>query len=127
MSDQFTYSKKVIKYFKNPKFAHEMKNPDAFAQLGNIRCGDVFKIFLKFKDGKVREITYLSYGCMAALAACESFCRLVKGKTIEEAKKIGYQDIKNDLGDLPEFKVHCTMMVVETFKKAMKNYKKKKE
>lgn len=125
MSDQFTYSKKVMDYFKNPKFAKEMKNPDAYAQLGNIRCGDVFKIFLRIKNNKIEDISYLSYGCTAAIAACESFCRLVKGKTINEAKKISYEDIRKDLGDLPAFKLHCTMMVVETFKKAIKDYEEK--
>jgi len=123
--DQFTYSKKVMDYFKNPEFAKEMKNPDAMAELGNIRCGDVFRIYVKIKNNKIEDISYLSYGCMAAISACESFCRLVKGKTIKEAKKIGYRDIKNDLGDLPEFKLHCTMMVVETFKKAIKEYEKR--
>lgn len=122
--DQFTYSKKVMEYFKNPKFAKEMKNPDAFAQLGNIQCGDVFRIYVKIKNNKIIDISYLSYGCIAAISACESFCKLIKGKTIREAKKTGYQDIKNDLGELPEFKIHCTMMVVETFKKAMENYEK---
>ena len=123
--DQFSYTKKVMDYFKNPKFAKEMKNPDATAELGNIKCGDVFRIFLRIKNNKIEDISYLSYGCMAAIAACESFCRLAKGKSIEEAKKISYEDIRKDLGDLPAFKLHCTMMVVETFKKAVENYKNK--
>ncbi len=125
MTDQFTYSKKVMEYFKNPKFSREMKNYDAVAELGNVKCGDVFRIFLKIKNNKIEDISYLSYGCMAAISACESFCRLIKGKTIEKAKKISYEDIRKDLGDLPIFKIHCTMMVVETFKKAMENYEKK--
>ncbi len=119
------YSEKLMDYFKNPKFAREIKNPSAVAEEGNIKCGDIFKIFLKIKNNKIKDISYLTYGCIAAIAASESFCRIVKGKTIEEAKKVSYEDIKNDLGDVPAIKLHCTHMVIKTFKKAIENYENK--
>lgn len=118
------YTKKVMEYFKNPKFAGEIKDADAVAELGNIQCGDVFKIFLKIKNNKITDIKYLTYGCIAAIAASESFCKIVKGKTISEAKKVTYEDVKEDLGDIPTIKVHCTQMIVKTFQKALENYKK---
>ncbi|MDD5649542.1 MAG: iron-sulfur cluster assembly scaffold protein [Candidatus Nanoarchaeia archaeon] len=126
MSDQFTYSKKTIEYFKHPKYSKEIKNADATAELGNLKCGDVFKIFLKIEKGKIKDISYLTYGCMAAIAACEAFCKLVKGKTISQAKKITFEDIKKELEGMPEFKVHCAVMIIETFHKAIKEYENKK-
>ena len=81
---------------------------------------------MRIKNNKIEDISYLSYGCMAAIAACESFCRLAKGKSLKDAKKISYVDIKKNLKDIPEFKLHCSMMVVETFKKAVRDYEKNK-
>lgn len=120
------YSKKVMDYFKHPKFAGEIKNANAVAELGNISCGDIFKIFLKIEEGKIKDIKYLTYGCIAAISASESFCKLVKGKTLEESKKINYEDVKRDLGDIPLIKVHCTQMIVKTFRKALEDYEKTK-
>ena len=119
------YSKKTIDHFKKPKFAGEIKNADAVGQVGNIKCGDVMKIFLKVKDGVIKDIKFQTYGCIAAIASTDVICELAKGKTLEEAEKITYKDILKELGDLPMIKYHCSVLGTQALKKAIENYKKK--
>ena len=118
------YSKKTIDHFKKPKFAGEMKNADAVGQVGNVKCGDVMKIFLKVKDDVIKDIKFQTYGCIAAIASTDVICELAKGKTLEEAEKITYKDITNALGDLPMIKIHCSVLGTQALKKAIENYRK---
>ena len=119
------YSKKTIDHFKKPKFAGEMKNADAVGEVGNIKCGDVMKMFLKVKDGVIKDIKFQTYGCIAAIAASDVMCKLAKGKTLEEASKITYKDVLKELGDLPMIKYHCSVLGTQALKKAIEEYRKK--
>ncbi|MBR9683909.1 iron-sulfur cluster assembly scaffold protein [Candidatus Woesearchaeota archaeon] len=120
------YSEKILEHFKSLEYAGEMKNPDAVGQVGNIRCGDVMKVFLKIKDGVVVDIKFLTYGCIAAIASSEAMCRIVKGKKIEEALKITAKDIVKELGgELPPVKIHCSVLGREALGKAIENYREK--
>ena len=119
------YSKKTIDHFKKPKFAGEMKNADAVGEVGNIKCGDVMKMFLKVKDGVIKDIKFQTYGCIAAIAASDVMCKLAKGKTLEEASKITYKDILKELGDLPMIKYHCSVLGTQALKKAIEDYRGK--
>lgn len=115
----------MFELFKNTKFAGEMKNPDAVGEVGNIRCGDVMRIYLKIKDNKITAISYLTYGCVAAIASTEALCKIAKGKTIDEALKIDHKDVMKELGDLPAIKIHCSSLSIEALRKAIENYKEK--
>lgn len=126
------YSKKVIERFKNPKFAGEIKNPDATGIVGNIKCGDKIKVGLKINNNIITDIKFQTYGCPVAISASDTVCKLVKGKTLEEAEKMNFKDIINDLGEMPKIKYHCCIMGIEALKKAIKNLhnsslKKKKQ
>ncbi len=122
------YSKKVIEIFKNPKFAGEIKNADAVGEVGNVKCGDIMRVYLKVKDNKIENIKFKTYGCIAAIAASEAMCKLAKGKTIEEALNITSKDIVKELGgELPLIKVHCSVLGMQALKKAIENYKNKQE
>ena len=121
------YSNKALKYFKNPKYAGEIKKPDATAVVGNPKCGDVLKFFLKIKNNKIVDIKYQTYGCVAAIASSEALARMAKGKTLEQAMKIKDSDIVKHLGYLPKIKFHCTVLGVSVLKKAIHNYKKTKK
>lgn len=121
------YSKKAISYFRHPKFAGEIKEPDAVGQVGNVKCGDIMKIFLKIKDDAIKEIKFLTYGCIGAIAASEAMCRLVKGKKIKDALKITHQDIIKELEGMPPLKVHCSVLGREALYKAIENYQKTKQ
>ncbi len=120
------YSEKTLKHFQKPKFAGEMKNPDAIGQVGNMKCGDVMKIYLKVKDDVIKDIKFQTYGCVAAIAASDVLCEIAKGKTIDEALKITSKHISEHLGNLPPIKYHCSVLGSQALKKAVENYKKKK-
>jgi len=119
------YSKKVIEIFKNPKYAGRIKNADAIGTVGNIKCGDKIQVFLKVKDKKIEDIKFQTYGCPAAISTSDTLCKLVKGKTLEEAEKMTYKDIIEDLGEVPKIKYHCSIMGMEALHKAIANYRKK--
>jgi len=124
MKSACMYSKKAMNYFKNPKFTGEIKNADAIATVGNIRCGDVLKFFLKIKKNKIIDVRYQTYGCVAAISSSEALARMIKGKTIKEAEKITNTDVVKNLGYLPAIKLHCSVLGVAVLKKAIENYKK---
>lgn len=117
------YSKKTIEHFRNPKFAGEIKNPDAVGEVGNPMCGDVMKIFLKIKDNTIKDISFQTYGCIAAIASSDAMCKLVKGKKLNKALKITPKDIVKELGILPKIKIHCSVLGTQALQKAIKNYK----
>ena len=118
------YSKKVIQYFKNPKFARKSKQVNAEAKVGNIVCGDEIKIFLYIENKRIKDVGYKTFGCAAAIASSEALCRLIKNKTLKEAKQITPKKILEHLGKLPKFKYHCLTMVVQALKNAIENYEK---
>jgi len=120
------YNKKVLKSFENPKFAGEIKNADAIGQVGNMKCGDVMKIFLKIdkKTNIIKDIKFKTYGCIAAIATSNAMCKLAKGKTPEQASKISAKDIVKELGELPAIKFHCSILGTEALKKAIEDYNK---
>lgn len=125
-NNKMIYSKKAIKYFRNPKYAYEMDNPDSVGQVGNVTCGDIMKVFLKIKDDVIIDISFLTYGCIGAIASSEAMCKLVKGKSIENALKVTNQDIINELDGLPDIKIHCSVLGKQALVKAINNYKKRR-
>jgi len=127
----YIYSPKVMKHFLNPKHFGKIKNATAKGKAGNPRCGDVMEIFLKIekknKKEVIKDIKFQTMGCTAAIAASDMVCEIVKGKTLEEALKVKYEDINKELGYLPPVKVHCTQLAQRALKKAIENYKKSKK
>ena len=117
------YTKKVLECFSKTKHAEEMKNPDSVGEVGNVKCGDIMRIYLKIKEGKITNISYLTYGCVAAIASTEALCKIVKGKTLQEALKINHKDVIKELDKLPTVKIHCSSLSIEALRKAIENYK----
>ena len=113
------YNKKVIELFQNPKNMGEMKKPDAVGAVGNPTCGDVMKIYLKVDGDVIKDIKFQTMGCAAAIATSSMITELAKGKTIEEAKKISFEDVASELGGLPVIKMHCSNLAAEALKKAI--------
>ena len=124
-----TYSKELMKHFKNPKHVKKLENPDAVGEVGNIRCGDIMHLELKVdkKTKKIEDIGFQTFGCPAALASSDVVCELAKGKTIEEAKKITKNDIIKKLKEMPPIKIHCSVLGIEALNKAIENYENKKK
>jgi nitrogen fixation NifU-like protein len=124
------YSKEVIKRFTNPKNFGKIKNANGVGKVGNPRCGDVMRLYIKVNDKKVIEdIRFHTLGCAAAIATSDMACDLAKGKTLKEALEIDYKKIIKKLGNLPPIKIHCSVLAKEGLKAAVKNYyeERKKE
>jgi nitrogen fixation protein NifU and related proteins len=120
------YSKEVIKRFTKPKHYGEIKNPDGVGEVGNPKCGDIMKVYLKVDKGKIKDIRFQTFGCMSAIASSDALCELGKGKTINEAKKITNKAIIDKLDGLPAIKVHCSVLGAEGLKKAILDYESRK-
>lgn len=126
---QQLYSKKVLAHFRNPKNMGEIKNPDGVAIVGNRRCGDVMKMYIKvnIKDKKeyIKDIRFQTLGCAAAIATSSIVTQMVKGKDLNKALNLSSKDVVKALGDLPKVKLHCSLLAVDAFKNAIKDYQRK--
>lgn len=120
------YNDKVMEHFKNPHNVGELENPDGYAEVGSSECGDTMKMYIKVDENKISDIKFQTYGCCAAIASSSLATDMAKGRTIEEAEAMSKQDIVKELGGLPEKKIHCSLMVEEAIKEAIKDYKSKK-
>ncbi len=120
----YKYTNTVIEHFRNPRNIGELKNADAKATEGSIACGDMMTIYLKVRNGRIEDISFESYGCAANIATGSMLTEIVKGKTLEEAKKVEWKDVVEALGGLPQIKYHCSHLAIETLRKAIAEYEK---
>jgi nitrogen fixation NifU-like protein len=121
------YPKKVLKHFMHPKNLGKIKDADGVGEVTNPICGDTTKIYIKVKDNKIKDIKFETLGCAAAIATSSVATQLVKGKSLDYAKKITSKDVLKELdGGLPKPKVHCSLLALDALKNAIKDYEKKK-
>ena len=127
MQNKFgAYNKEVMERFTNPRFMGEVENPDGDGQVGNMRCGDIMRITFKLdKDKKIKDIKFETLGCAAAIAVSSVLTQMAKGKTLAQAKKITDKDVVEELGNLPNFKLHCSNLGAQALQKAIGNYEEK--
>ncbi|MFH1452153.1 MAG: iron-sulfur cluster assembly scaffold protein [archaeon] len=125
MKSNVEYNNKVLEHFRNPRNMGKIENPDAEAIVGNPKCGDVMKIMLKVKDGKISDIKFLTMGCAAAIATSSMATELVKGKSLAEAKKLTNKDVAKALGELPPIKMHCSNLAADAIRKAIEDWEGK--
>ena len=121
------YTKKVLKYFKNPKNLGKIKNPDGIGKAGNILCGDIMYLYIKIgknKQGKeiIKDIKFETLGCVAAIATSSIITELAKGKTIKQALNINKKEIVEFLGGLPPIKLHCSVLAIDALSEAIYDY-----
>ena len=121
------YTKKVIEHFKNPHNYGRMKNPDGIGKVGNAVCGDIMWLYIKVgkdKNGReiIKDISFETFGCVAAISTSSVITDLAKGKTIEEALKIERNDIVKSLGGLPAIKLHCSVLAADALSEAIYDY-----
>jgi len=121
------YSQKVMEHFKNPRNMGEIPDADGVGTVGNPICGDMMKIFIKVKDGRLEDIKFKTFGCGAAIATSSMITELAKGKTIDEAMKITRADVADALEGLPPIKMHCSNLAADGLRAAIEDYLKKKE
>lgn len=119
------YDDKVMQRFLKPQFVGEIENADAVGEVGNMKCGDIMKLFLKIDKGTntIKEIKFKTYGCVTAIASTDYLCELALGKTLDEAIKITPADVVVKMGDVPQVKVHCSVLAYKALAEAVKNYR----
>ncbi len=120
------YSEKVMDHFANPRNVGMIENADAVGEVGNAKCGDIMKMYLKIKDNVIEDIKFQTFGCGAAIATSSMATEMIKGKTIEEALSLTNKAVIEALDGLPPAKIHCSVLAEEAVKSAIANYYDKK-
>lgn len=118
------YSVKVIEHFMSPRNVGSMPNADAEGSFGDVDCGDFLTLYIKVEDEEIVDISFLVFGCTAAVATSSMTTVLAKGKRLDEALKITDTEIAEALDGLPENKLHCSVLGAEALKNAIENYRK---
>jgi nitrogen fixation NifU-like protein len=119
------YTKKTLNHFLKPKNIGEIKNADAYAEIGNMVCGDQLSFTIKVEKGKIKDVKFLSFGCASNIATASIMTEKVKGMSLEKAKNYDWNKIVADLGGLPQQKLHCSVMAVQGLRKVIQNYEEK--
>ena len=116
------YSEKVMDHFANPRNVGEIENADGVGEVGNPKCGDIMKMYLKINNGVIEDVKFKTFGCGAAIATSSMAMELIKGKTIEEALKVSNKAVMEALDGLPPVKVHCSVLAEQAIKSALSDY-----
>ena len=120
------YNQKVLDAFANPKNVGVIENADGEGTVGNASCGDIMKITLKIVDDVIVDAKFQTFGCAAAIATSSTATQMVIGMTVEEALKVTNAKVVEELEGLPPQKIHCSVLAEETIKKAIEDYRGKK-
>lgn len=120
------YDDKVMQRFLKPLFVGEIEQADAIGEVGNMKCGDIMKIFLKIdkKTDTINDIKFKTYGCVTAIASTDYLCELALNKTLDDALKITSMDVVKQMGNVPQIKVHCSIIAQRALKAAIEEYRK---
>lgn len=126
MSETYTlYNQTVMDHFQNPRNMGDIKDADGVGEVGAAACGDIMKISLKIRDGKIQDARFKTFGCGSAIASSSMATELIKGRTIEEAMSFSNQEVVDALGGLPPVKIHCSVLAEEALKAALEDYVKR--
>ena len=116
------YSDIVMDHFMYPRNVGEIENPDGVGQVGNAKCGDIMKMYLKIRDNVIQDVKFETFGCGSAIASSSMATEMIKGKTIDEALAVTNRQVVDALGGLPAHKLHCSVLAEESIKSAIKDY-----
>ena len=116
------YSEKVLDHFSNPRNVGELEDANAVGQVGNAKCGDIMKIYMKIEDDTVKDIKFKTFGCGAAVATSSMATEMVKGKSVDEALSLTNKAVMEALDGLPPAKIHCSVLAEEAIHAAIEEY-----
>ena len=121
------YSEKVMDHFRNPRNVGVLEDANGVGTVGNAKCGDIMKMYLKIEDDIVKDVKFETFGCGSAIASSSMATELIKGKPVEEARKLTNQAVAEALDGLPDYKMHCSVLAQEASEAALEDYESKQE
>lgn len=116
------YSDKVMDHFTNPRNVGEIEGADGVGEVGNAKCGDIMKIYLKVEGNVIQDVKFKTYGCGSAIASSSMATEMIKGKTVQEALNLTNKAVAEALDGLPPVKMHCSVLAEQAIKKALQDY-----
>lgn len=116
------YSEKVMDHFQHPRNLGKMENADGIGEVGNAKCGDIMKMYIKVDDGIITDVKFNTFGCGSAIATSSMATEMIKGKSVEDALELSNQAVVEALDGLPTHKIHCSVLAEEAVKAAVKDY-----
>ena len=116
------YSDKVMDHFQNPRNVGKIDDADGIGEVGNAKCGDIMRMYIKVKDGIITDCKFNTFGCGSAIATSSMATELIKGKSVEDALKLSNQAVVEALDGLPVQKIHCSVLAEEAVRAAVKDY-----
>ena len=119
------YSEKVMDHFIHPRNVGEIENADGVGEVGNAKCGDIMKVYLKIDNGIITDVKFNTFGCGSAIATSSMATEMIKGKKVEEALTLSNKAVVEALDGLPTHKIHCSVLAEEAVKAAIEDYYKK--
>ncbi len=120
------YSEKVMDHFSNPRNVGEIEDADAVGEVGNAKCGDIMKMYLKIENDVVKDVRFKTFGCGAAIATSSIATEMIKGKPLSEVLQLTNSAVVNALDGLPPQKIHCSVLAEQAIKSAISDYYRRK-
>ena len=119
------YSEKVMDHFRNPRNVGVIEDANGVGEVGNAKCGDIMKIYLKIKDDVIEDVKFETFGCGSAIASSSMATELIKGKPLSQALELTNKAVTEALDGLPAHKIHCSVLAEEAIKRAVMDYYKR--
>ena len=116
------YSEKVMDHFTNPRNVGEIPDADGVGEIGNAKCGDIMKMYIKVKDGRIADVKFKTFGCGSAIATSSIATEMIMGQTLEDALKLSNKAVVEALDGLPAHKIHCSVLAEQAIKAAIADY-----
>lgn len=116
------YSEKVMDHFLNPRNVGSIENADGVGEVGNAKCGDIMRVYLKVENDTVQDAKFETFGCGSAIAASSMATEMIKGKSISEALELNNKEVVEALDGLPQHKIHCSVLAQGAIQEAVRNY-----
>ena len=121
------YSDKVMDHFRNPRNVGVLEDANGIGEVGNAKCGDIMKMYLKIEDDIIQDVKFETFGCGSAIAASSMATELIKGKPVSEAMQLTNKAVAEALDGLPAYKMHCSVLAEEAIQKALDDYHSRSE
>ena len=121
------YSEKVMDHFRNPRNVGVIEDANGIGQVGNAKCGDIMKMYLKIDDDIITDVKFETFGCASAIASSSMATELIKGQRVEDAMQLTNKAVAEALDGLPAYKMHCSVLAEEAIQAALEDYKSKQK